>query len=354
MSDPRSLSWPDPLAGLSARPYAVHRPNEGQRRFDCAMVRIARALLTGRDGPTLVAQVSPGSFQSTAILSLIAEKDIASENQYVVLTSIASSNTATELMASDTLLSQARQIVDRATSLSADHSFVSKYIAFSDEVRKILAPIDGQSCGKFICIGMNYVDHCTEQNAPIPTVPLVFSKFGSCIVGPGDGIPLYGPTSSSKVAHGGTNKCLDDGNVVTSKLDFEVELGIVIGRTVPRFTPASDACDYIGGYTVIHDVSARDLQLEANGGQWLIGKCGDGYAPMGPVITTLDEFNLDDEKGGAGDLHIECRLNAETVQASSTSNLVFSTPEIVSYLSKFITLEPGDIIATGTPPGLSG
>ena len=132
------------------------------------MVRIARALLTGRDGPTLVAQVSPGSFQSTAILSLIAEKDIASENQYVVLTSIASSNTATELMASDTLLSQARQIVDRATSLSADRSFVSKYIAFSDEVRKILAPIDGQSCGKFICIGMNYVDHCTEQNAPIP------------------------------------------------------------------------------------------------------------------------------------------------------------------------------------------
>lgn len=199
---------------------------------------------------------------------------------------------------------------------------------------------------------MNYVDHCTEQNAPIPTVPLVFNKFGSSIVGPGDGIPLYGPTSSSKVAHGGTSKCLDDGNVVTSKLDFEVELGIVIGRTVPRFTPASDACDYIGGYTVIHDVSARDLQLEANGGQWLIGKCGDGYAPTGPVITTLDEFNLDDEKGGAGDLQIECRLNAEAVQSSSTSNLVFSTPEIVSYLSKFITLEPGDIIATGTPPGV--
>ena len=95
----------------------------------------------------------------------------------------------------------------------------------------------------------------------------------------------------------------------------------------------------------------RNRKYAANGGQWLIGKCGDGYAPTGPVITTIDEFNLDDDKGGAGDLHIECRLNAETVQSSSTSNLVFSTPEIVSYLSKFMTLEPGDVIATGTPPG---
>ena len=117
-----------------------------------------------------------------------------------------------------------------------------------------------------------------------------------------------------------------------------------------------------GGYTVIHDVSARDLQLEANGGQWLLGKCGDGYAPMGPVITTLDEFLNSDNKdvkfAGADDLHIECRLAQKkkggkmmTVQSSSTKNLVFSTPQIVSYLSKFVTLHPGDTIATGTPPG---
>ena len=134
----------------------------------------------------------------------------------------------------------------------------------------------------------------------------------------------------------------------------------MIGATVPRFTEAANAHKYIAGYTVIHDVSARDLQLEANGGQWLLGKCCDGYAPLGPVITTLDEFNDGgaDEYAGAGNLHIECRLQQkgtgdfQVVQSSSTSNLVFSTPAIVSYLSKFITLQPGDVIATGTPPGV--
>ena len=130
---------------------------------------------------------------------------------------------------------------------------------------------------------MNYVDHCTEQNVPVPSVPLVFSKFGSCIIGPDEGIPSYGASTNSEVSHGGMNVNLDEGQVVTSKLDFEVELGIVIGNTVPRFTSESDAQKYIGGYTVIHDVSARDLQLEANGGQWLLGKCCDGYAPLGPT-----------------------------------------------------------------------
>lgn len=111
----------------------------------------------------------------------------------------------------------------------------------------------------------------------------------------------------------------------------------------------------------MHDVSARDLQLEANGGQWLLGKCGDGYGAMGPVITTLDEFmkGPDDKLAGAGDLHLECRLTqkdgdgeAMKVQSSSTSQLVFSTPQLVSYLSKFMTLYPGDVIASGTPPGV--
>lgn len=158
------------------------------------------------------------------------------------------------------------------------------------------------------------------------------------------------------------NADLDKEPVVTSKLDYEVELGVVIGSTMPRFTSASDAHKYIGGYTVIHDVSARDLQLEANGGQWLLGKCGDGYGAMGPVIATLDEFRKggdgeEDPYAGAGDLHLECRLTQKggstiTVQSSSTSNLVFSTPQILSYLSKFMTLHAGDVIATGTPPGV--
>ena len=255
--------------------------------------------------------------------------------------------------------------MERATSEAAALSspFVSTHVIFGEEVTRVLSPLDGKTeVGKFVCIGMNYVDHCTEQDVPVPTVPLVFSKFGSCIVGPGDGVPLYAPSSpSAEVTHGGMTAGLDAEEVVTSKLDFEVELGIVIGTTVPRFTSAADAHKYIGGYTVIHDVSARDLQLEANGGQWLLGKCGDGYAPMGPVISTLDEFAKggDDEFAGAGDLHVECRLtrddlDSETqkVQSSSTAQLVFSTPQIVSYLSKFMTLEPGDVIATGTPPGV--
>ena len=104
------------------------------------------------------------------------------------------------------------------------------------------------------------------------------------------------------------NADLDEDPVVTSKLDYEVELGIVIGSTVPRFTPASEAHEYIGGYIVVHDVSARDLQLEANGGQWLLGKCGDAYGAMGPVIATLDEFGdgKEDPQAGAGNLHLEC------------------------------------------------
>ena len=112
------------------------------------------------------------------------------------------------------------------------------------------------------------MDHCTEQNVPVPTVPLVFSKFGSCIVGQGDGIPLYHGGDADTATHGGISATVDKENpIVTSKLDYEVELGIVIGQTVPRFTSTADAHKYIGGYTVIHDVSARDLQLEANGGQ---------------------------------------------------------------------------------------
>ena len=202
---------------------------------------------------------------------------------------------------------------------------------------------------KFICIGMNYVDHCVEQNIDVPTVPLVFSKFGSCIVGPDDAIPHYGTKDDSTVSHGASTKDVSDERVVTSKLDYEVELGVVIGQTVPRFTSAQDAMQYIGGYTVIHDVSARDLQLETNGGQWLLGKCGDGYAPLGPVLVTREDLDV-------GDLHVECRLfrdgDERVVQSSSTKNLVFKVQEIVSYLSKFVTLHPGDVIATGTPPGV--
>ena len=314
------------------------------------MVKLAR-IQTKSGNVILAARVSATLFQSS---------DVPSDDQlhFVDLSSIASS-AKTFLLDSKANISKADILINKLTSPDVLSSEITKHVIFSSNVERVLSPLGGEEVGKFICIGMNYVDHCTEQNLPVPEVPLVFSKFGSSIVGPDDGIPLYGPSSTSSVNHGGENASLDEEQVVTSKLDFEVELGIVIGAAVPRFTKASDTLKYIAGYTVIHDVSSRDLQLEANGGQWLLGKCGDGYAPMGPVIATLDEFCTDeDEFAGAGNLHVECRLqqkgdsNFQVVQSSSTSNLVFSTPQIVSYLSKFVTLQRGDVIATGTPPGV--
>eukprot|EP00581_Thalassiosira_minuscula_P016609 CAMPEP_0183722846 /NCGR_PEP_ID=MMETSP0737-20130205/14680_1 /TAXON_ID=385413 /ORGANISM="Thalassiosira miniscula, Strain CCMP1093" /LENGTH=672 /DNA_ID=CAMNT_0025953087 /DNA_START=51 /DNA_END=2069 /DNA_ORIENTATION=+ len=334
------------------------------------MVKLARIQTSsphrGSKSSILTVQIPSSSFQSAEIQSYFTEHDITPSNShYINIETIASSASAFLSMGTEAL-SKAQALIDTATSPGASMTdpFISKNVIFSEEITRILSPLDGRSeVGKFLCIGMNYVDHCTEQNVPVPTVPLVFSKFGSCVVGPGDAIPRYGPSSpDATVTHGGMNATLDEEPVVTSKLDYEVELGIVIGTTIPRFTPASEASKYIGGYTVIHDVSARDMQLEANGGQWLLGKCGDGYGAMGPVITTLDEFvkgDTNDAFGGAGDLHLECRLTQKegsnqtmTVQSSSTSNLVFSTPQIVSYLSKFMTLYPGDVVATGTPPGV--
>jgi len=315
------------------------------------MVKLARIVRKGTKSPVLTAKVSSSSFLSKDIQTYFTNNNISSTDvHYIDISSIATT-ASIFLSLGDDAITKANLLIKEATS--SDGNIRSKNAIFSNQVTRLLSPMDGQSeVGKFLCIGMNYVDHCTEQNLPVPTVPLVFSKFGSCIISPGDSIPQYGSSDKSDVSHGGINAKLDKEQVVTSKLDYEVELGIVIGKAVPRFTKAEDAHKYIGGYTVIHDVSARDLQLEANGGQWLLGKAGDGYAPMGPVITTLDEFQKD-EYAGAGDLHIECRLTQAkdgkkmTVQSSSTSNLVFSTPQIVSYLSKFMTLHPGDTIATG-------
>mmetsp|Transcript_33026 Transcript_33026/g.51191 ORF Transcript_33026/g.51191 Transcript_33026/m.51191 type:complete len:564 (+) Transcript_33026:100-1791(+) len=218
------------------------------------------------------------------------------------------------------------QAVERAKDL-AKTCVPESMLYIAAENCRVLAPIDGSLVGKFLCIGMNYVDHCTEQNVPIPSEPLVFSKFGSCIVEPG--------TPVAKDVH-------------TEKLDYEVELGIVIGTTVPRHTSKEDAPKYIGGYTVVHDVSARDWQLEKNGGQWLLGKAVDGYAPIGPVIVTSEEFTLE-KAHNAG---IRCRVSGETLQESNTNQLVFGCDAIVSFVSRFMTLYPGDVIATGTPPGV--
>lgn len=187
---------------------------------------------------------------------------------------------------------------------------------------RVLAPI--QNPQKVICIGLNYADHAAESGMPIPEEPVVFSKFASAIIGPGDTIEL--PLESHEP-------------------DYEVELVVVIGQGGKNISE-SDALNHVAGYTVGHDVSARDYQLQKPGGQWLLGKTFDTFAPIGPDLVTADE--VPDPHG----LGIRCILNGETVQDSTTAQLIFKVPELIAYVSHVVTLSPGDLIFTGTPPGV--
>lgn len=187
---------------------------------------------------------------------------------------------------------------------------------------RVVAPVGNPD--KVICIGLNYADHAAESNMPIPSEPVVFSKFSSTIIGPGDAIRL--PS-------------------ITQSVDYEVELVVVIG-TAGKDISESEALDHVAGYTVGHDVSARDFQLEKPGGQWLLGKTFDTFAPLGPDIVTPDEI-VDPHSLG-----IRCILNGETVQDSNTAQLIFRVDQLIAYLSRVVTLQPGDLIFTGTPPGV--
>ena len=175
---------------------------------------------------------------------------------------------------------------------------------------------------KIICIGLNYRDHAEESGMPIPDSPIIFSKFGTCVIGSGEAIRI--PSGSEKV-------------------DYEAELAVVIGRTA-KGVPAGEAMDHVFGYTNFNDVSARDFQFAD--GQWQRGKSCDTFAPMGPSVVTVDEV------ADPHNLNIRFRLNGETLQDSNTCQLIFKTPELIEFLSRIITLEPGDVIATGTPPGV--
>lgn len=187
---------------------------------------------------------------------------------------------------------------------------------------RLLAPVHRP--GKFIGIGLNYSDHAAESGMPVPKQPILFAKFTNAVTGP------YDP-----ILHPGEN--------VTSKLDWEVELGVVIGRKCRRVAP-EEALWYVAGYTIVNDVSARDLQMFD--GQWIKGKTCDSFAPMGPVLVTTDE--IPDPQN----LPLELYVNGEKMQGGSTSKMVFGVAELVSFLSGLMTLEPGDVIATGTPPGV--
>lgn len=186
----------------------------------------------------------------------------------------------------------------------------------------LLAPVPRP--GKLLCIGLNYRDHAEEVGMKVPERPILFSKFATCVVGPGE--PIVLPPASDQV-------------------DYEAELAVVIGREA-KGVAEEEALEYVAGYTVTNDVSARDLQLRLGGGQWVWGKSADSFAPMGPALVTKDEVP------DPHNLNVRLLLNGETRQSSNTRNLIFGVPQLISFLSQTMTLEPGDVIATGTPPGV--
>jgi 2,4-diketo-3-deoxy-L-fuconate hydrolase len=177
--------------------------------------------------------------------------------------------------------------------------------------------------GKFIAVGLNFSDHAAESQLPVPTEPVIFSKATSCIVGPNDDIML--PKGSLKT-------------------DWEVELGVVVGRTA-RYVSEENALDYVAGYCVVNDVSERAYQIE-RGGTWDKGKGCDTFGPIGPYLVTADEV------GEPQDLGMWLDVNGVRMQTGNTQTMIFSVRSLVSYISQFMTLHPGDLITTGTPPGV--
>lgn len=176
---------------------------------------------------------------------------------------------------------------------------------------------------KIICIGLNYADHAKETNAPVPSEPIIFFKSTSAIVGPFDDVVI--PKDSVKS-------------------DWEVELAVVIGKRA-SYVNEADAMEYIAGYCLHNDLSERAFQLE-RGGQWVKGKSCDTFAPLGPFLATKDEI------ADVDNLRLWLKLNGKTMQDGTTANLIFKIPFLVTYLSQFMTLLPGDIISTGTPAGV--
>ena len=195
------------------------------------------------------------------------------------------------------------------------------YERFPADKVKLEAPLNP---GKIIAIGRNYVEHAKETGSKVPTEPLIFAKFPSSIIATGD--PIRWRTS------------------ITEQVDWEGELGVVIGKTA-RDVPEEDAYDYVFGYTIANDVTARDLQMVKDT-QWTRGKSLDTFCPLGPYIVTKDEIE------DPHNLAVRTTINDEVMQDGSTRDMIFSIPRLIAYCSRMFTLEPGDLIMTGTPPGV--
>ncbi|WP_439593829.1 fumarylacetoacetate hydrolase family protein [Microbacterium sp.] len=179
--------------------------------------------------------------------------------------------------------------------------------------------------GAIICIGMNYAAHAAESGAPAPEWPIVFLKTPNTVGGPNDSVTI--PRGSSKT-------------------DWEVELGVVIGERAHYLDSPEDALRHIAGYVAVDDVSERSFQLEVSGGQWSKGKCAPGFSPLGPWLATVDELD-------PGGLQLRSWVNGEPRQDSSTSDMLFSVDEIIHHLSQYLALEVGDVVLTGTPEGVA-
>lgn len=229
------------------------------------------------------------------------------------------------------LLSTDNQLPGSVRAILADPAAMTSAKAASERpnatkvavsIAKLHAPVpDAQ---KIICVGLNYRDHAIESKMAIPKEPVLFSKFTSALIGHGEAIVVP---------------------KVSTKVDYEAELVIVVGKR-GRYISEAKAMDYVAGYSVGHDVSARDWQLEKDGKQWMVGKTFDTFAPVGPTLVTKDEVS-DPHKLG-----IRLRLDGKTMQNSNTEQMIFSVAQIIAYLSVVVTLEPGDLIFTGTPPGI--
>lgn len=188
---------------------------------------------------------------------------------------------------------------------------------------RIGSPVNANSVRNFIAIGLNYADHAAETGAPIPAEPIIFNKLSNCIVGPNDNVMV--PRGSLK-------------------LDWEVEIAFVMGSRA-RYVDEKDALKYVAGYAVCNDVSERHFQTE-RGGQWMKGKCFETSGPLGPWLVTTDEIK------DVQNLPMFLDVNGRRMQTGSTKTMIFSIAHLVHYVSQFMVLEPGDVVTTGTPPGV--
>jgi len=256
--------------------------------------------------------VKLASLETSAGIRVVAVHQRDGETQFVDLRSIDGSLP----LSLKALLAQEDGIA-RAAAAARDESAGGHLVT-----GRLLAPIIEP--GKVICIGLNYRDHAAESGMDIPSEPVCFSKFSQAVIGPDAAIELP---------------------AVSKQVDYEAELVAVIGRCGKNIA-AADALSYVAGYTNGNDVSARDWQIGRPGGQWLLGKTHDTFAPLGPWLVTADEIADPNQLG------IRLRLGGETMQESNTQKFIFTIQQIIEHLSKVITLQPGDVIFTGTPPGV--